>query len=256
MAHPYLADPVRPRVLAHRGLVRPADAARGVAENTRAAFRAALAAGARYLETDCRATRDGEIVLVHDAELGRVAGDPRRVADLTHAELGALLAGRGGLLTLDEALAEFPDARFNVDVKAAEAAAGVGRIAAGQAHRVLVTSFSEALRRAALAAAAAVPGSVRPATAPGRGGIVRVLLAVASGSRARVARALAGIDALQIPERQGIVPVLTPRVVDAAHRHGVEVHVWTVNDPARMRALVARGVDGIITDRADLALSR
>lgn len=48
--------------------------------------------------------------------------------------------------------------------------------------------------------------------------------------------------------------MLTRRLIDAAHRRGVEVHVWTVNEPQRMRALVAMGVDGIITDRADLAV--
>ena len=52
----------------------------------------------------------------------------------------------------------------------------------------------------------------------------------------------------------GDMRVLTPRLISAAHRHGVEVHVWTVNDPDEMRRLVALGVDGIVTDRADVAL--
>ena len=69
--------------------------------------------------------------------------------------------------------------------------------------------------------------------------------------RASSRRALAGIDALQVPERQGRLRIVTPRLIAAAHRHDVEVHVWTVNDPADMRRLVAMGVDGIVTDRAD-----
>ena len=60
---------------------------------------------------------------------------------------------------------------------------------------------------------------------------------------------------MQIPERHGALRVLSPRLIDAAHRHGVEVHVWTVNDPERMTELVQAGVDGIITDRADVALA-
>ena len=47
----------------------------------------------------------------------------------------------------------------------------------------------------------------------------------------------------------------TPRLIAAAHSHGVEIHVWTVNDVERMRELIAMGVDGIVTDRADLAIA-
>ncbi|MBN9190420.1 MAG: glycerophosphodiester phosphodiesterase, partial [Microbacterium sp.] len=82
----------------------------------------------------------------------------------------------------------------------------------------------------------------------------RLLVAVALRSDRLVRRALAGVDALQVPERQGGVRVVSPRLVEAAHRHDVEVHVWTVNDPADMRRLIGLGVDGLVTDRADVAL--
>jgi glycerophosphoryl diester phosphodiesterase len=68
-------------------------------------------------------------------------------------------------------------------------------------------------------------------------------------------RALAGVDALQVPERHGRLRIVSPRLIEAAHRHDVEVHVWTVNEAADMRRLLAMGVDGLVTDRADLALS-
>ncbi|MFT4231279.1 MAG: glycerophosphodiester phosphodiesterase family protein [Leucobacter sp.] len=250
MAHPYLTGAARPRVLAHRGLV-PRDAS-GVAENTRAAFAAAVAAGAVYLETDCHATKDGEVVLCHDADLVRLLGDSRRVAAVSHREFAELMSGRGGLLTLEEALEEFPEARFNIDVKTLDAAEATGRIVAGHADRVLLTGFSDEYRLRALRAAVGAGG--RPATSPGQRGLAGVLIALATRSRGRIARALSGFDALQIPERHGIVRVLSPRLIDAARDAGVEVHVWTVNDPRRMRELVDRGVSGIITDRADLAL--
>ncbi|KTR86978.1 glycerophosphodiester phosphodiesterase family protein [Leucobacter chromiiresistens] len=253
--HPYLADASRPRVIAHRGFVSDELAQRGVAENTRAAFTAALAAGADILETDCHLTRDGAVVLAHDADLSRVTGDPREIGAVDRVELARIFAERGGLLTLEEALAEYPRARWNIDVKSRAVAAPLGRIVARHGARVLVTSFSDSLRRTAFAAAAGERPAILPATSPGRGALVRVLLASATGSRRAVRRALAGLDALQIPERQGRIRVLTPRLVAAAHANGVEVHVWTVNDADRMRELTAMGVDGVVTDRTDLALA-
>lgn len=254
MVHPYLSDAPRPRVFAHRGLVSTEAATRGIVENSRAAIAAAVEAGAVFVESDCHLTADGAVVLAHDADLGRVLGDPRAVSDITAAELATLMRDRGGLITLDEALEAFPRTRFNIDVKAEAAAEPAGRLVAAHADRVLLTSFSDQFRFRALEAAGAHRGA-QPATSPGRGRLIRILLSVAARSRRRIERSLQGFDALQIPERSGAVRVLTPRLIDAAHRHGVEVHVWTVNDPERMRELVRMGVDGIITDRCDAALA-
>ncbi|KZE32608.1 glycerophosphodiester phosphodiesterase family protein [Microbacterium sp. T32] len=252
--HPYLS-PEPPRVLAHRGLVTPADAALGVAENSFAAVAAAHAAGVAYVESDCHLTADGVVILFHDDDLSRVTGDPRRIADVRLPELEELMAERGGLLTLAQALEAFPDTRFNLDVKAEAAAEPAGRLVAPHATRVLVTSFSDERRRAALAAARAAGAAVSPATSPGSRTVARLVAAHAVGLRGIVRRLLAGLDAVQIPERQGPVRVVTPGLVRAAHAAGVEVHVWTVNDPADMRRLLDLGVDGIVTDRADLALA-
>jgi glycerophosphoryl diester phosphodiesterase len=255
VTHPWFAGVATPRVLAHRGLVTPEAARSGVVENSFAAVAAAHSAGARYVESDCHLTADGTVVLFHDDDLSRVTGDPRKVADVSARELEALMTGRGGLITLAQALDAFPTLRFNLDVKATDAASPVGATVAPFGDRVLVTSFSDERRRAALLAAAAARGGVRPATSGGRGTIARVLSAVAARSDRLVTRALAGIDALQVPERQGRLRIVTPRLVAAAHRHGVEVHVWTVNEPDDMRRLVAMGVDGVVTDRADVALA-
>lgn len=247
--HPWFSASARPRVLAHRGLVPIGS--EGVVENTAAAFAAAHAAGIAYVESDCHLTVDGRVVLFHDDDLSRVANDPRPVAAVTLAELERIMGDRGGLLTLSEALDAFPTLRFNLDVKAPDAAAHVGRDVARHSDRVLLTSFSDRRRRAALAAARAAGGE--PATSAGTATIARLLGAVASRSPQLVRRALAGIDAVQVPERRGRLRIVTTRLVDAVQRAGAEVHVWTVNSPDDMTRLLDLGVDGLVTDRADLA---
>jgi glycerophosphoryl diester phosphodiesterase len=244
-------------VLAHRGLVTAEDASHGVAENSFAAVAAAHAAGVACVESDCHLTADGVVVLFHDEDLSRVTGDPRKVADVTVTELEALMSGRGGLITLEQALEAFPALTFNLDVKVENAAEPVGRLVSAHAHRVLVTSFSDRRRARALGAAARARGGtgLRPATSAGTGTIALLLTGLTLRIGPLVRRALSRVDALQLPERQGRIRVVTPRLVQAAHRHGVEVHVWTVNEPDDMRRLVSMGVDGIVTDRADVALA-
>lgn len=253
MTHPWFEGASAPRVLAHRGLVTAEDAAHGVVENSFMAVATAHAAGADYVESDCHLTADGVVVLFHDDSLSRVTGDPRPVAGVTARELESLMAERGGLITLPQALRSFPTMRFNLDVKADDAAEAVGRAVAREAHRVLVTSFSDERRRRAMDAATSAGG--QPATSAGTGTITRVLAALSVRSERLLTRALAEADALQVPERQRGIRIVTPRLIAAAHRHSVEVHVWTVNDPDAMRRLVSMGVDGIVTDRADLALA-
>lgn len=264
MTHPFLTRGGLPRVFAHRGLVGQMPDGSQMADNTRMSIAAAQAIGVRYLEIDVHLTNDGVVVICHDDDLLRIAGDPRNVAELSFAEFEALLANRGGLISLRDALEAFPDMQFNVDIKSEAAAVPAGEIAGEFCDRVLLTSFSDSRRLAALAAAARVARAAReagggqesaaPASSPGYGGILRIVLATRFGTKRAQAKALTGFDALQIPVKQGPVRVVTPKLIAAAHRAGVEVHVWTINDPADMRELVALGVDGIITDRADLAI--
>ncbi|MBS1674879.1 MAG: glycerophosphodiester phosphodiesterase [Actinobacteria bacterium] len=252
MTHPYLDGADAPRVLAHRGLVGE-DAS--VFDNSALALAAADAAGASFVETDCRATADGDAVLFHDETLQRLLGDPRPVFEVGTDELRRLFAAHGGLLTLAEALEAFPGMRFNVDVKALAAADDVGRAVAKHGHRVLLTSFDDRNRRRALAVAREAGAAVLPASSGGRNTIALLRLASALRLRGWSRRILRGFDAVQIPERFGPIPVFTPSFVRAAHDAGVEVHVWTINEPERMLALVAAGADGIVSDRADLALA-
>jgi glycerophosphoryl diester phosphodiesterase len=253
VTHPWF-EGATPRVLAHRGLVTSADAAHGVAENSFAAVAAAHAAGCDYVESDCHLTADGVVVLFHDDNLTRVTGDPRKIADVGSSELEALMGDRGGLITLAQALDAFPELRFNLDVKALSAAAPVGRLVAAHADRVLLTSFSDDRRSVALQAARDAGAGIRPATSAGTTTITRVLSALAARSGRMLRRALSDVDALQVPERRGPIRIVTPRFIAAAHANEVEVHVWTVNDPDDMHRLVGMGVDGIVTDRADVAL--
>ncbi len=252
--HPYLS-PDAPRVLAHRGLVTTDAAAHGVAENSFAAVAEAHAAGADYVESDCHLTADGEVVLFHDDDLRRVADDPRAIADVRLHEIEELMSDRGGLITLVQALDAFPDVRFNLDVKAAAAASEVGRLVAPHAERVLVTSFSDERRREALAAARTAGARMRPATSPGSATIARLLAARALHRTRLIRSLLSEVDALQVPERQGPIPVVTRGLLRDAHAAGVEVHVWTVNDEDDMSRLLDLGVDGLVTDRADAAIA-
>jgi len=252
VTHPYFAKTRHPRVLAHRGLTGPSGEEHPFWENTAGAFAAAHAAGAEYIETDCRVSADGDVVLFHDETLERLLGDARPVEQTGTAELAEMLAPHGGLLTVGDMLDAFPHTRFNIDVKTDAAAAPLGRIVAPHADRVLLTSFSDARRRRAVAAAVDAGAALRPAVSAGR--TRTALTRLLTGLRVSPARVLRELDALQIPERHAGVTVLTPALVRAAHRHGLEVHVWTVNEPDDMRRLIASGVDGIVTDRADLAL--
>ena len=65
-------------------------------------------------------------------------------------------------------------------------------------------------------------------------------------------RAVRSVDCLQVPVAQGRLTVVDARTVTAAHRAGLQVHVWTVNEPEEMRRLLDLGVDGLVSDRADL----
>jgi glycerophosphoryl diester phosphodiesterase len=249
MTHPWFQGETVPRVLAHRGFVPTSS--ENVAENSVAALAAARSTGTVYLESDCHLTADGAVVLFHDDDLQRVAGDPRKIAEVTARELVEIMSTRGGLALLSDVLDSFPDARFNLDVKAPAAAREVGRLIARESHRVLLTSFSDDRRRAALDAARQRGGE--PATSAGTGILMQVVGLLAARLPRLAARALEGVDALQVPERHRGLRIVTPRLIDLAHRHGVEVHVWTVNEAERMTALLDAGVDGIVTDRADLA---
>ncbi|WP_306329644.1 glycerophosphodiester phosphodiesterase [Streptomyces venezuelae] len=236
--HPYLDHPT-PLPFAHRG-----GTANGL-ENTAAAFRRAAAAGYRYFETDVHTTADGALVAFHDATLDRVTDATGRIGDLPWAAVReARVAGTEPLPLFADLLEEFPEARWNVDLKAEAALLPlIDLIRRKRAwDRVCVGSFTEA--RVARAQRMAGP---KLATSYGVRGVVGLRLR----SLGIPAALRAGAIAAQVPERQGGIPVVDHRFVRAAHARGLQVHVWTVNDPARMNALLDLGVDGIMTDQLE-----
>jgi glycerophosphoryl diester phosphodiesterase len=238
-------SPASPRVLAHRGLALEAP------ENSKLAFLKALSIGVAYLETDVHVSADGVAVISHDADLKRVAGRDVRVDQLTMAELRRIdLGGGQGFSSLREVLDTFPDAFMNIDLKVAGAVSPtVDAVTDAQAvSRVLLASFDEKRRARAVSALPGVATSASSAI------IARTLVTLRTGSVAAVRRALGGVHAVQVPERYGPARIVTPRSVELLHSAGVEVHVWTVNDTPTMKRLLGMGVDGLVTDRADLAL--
>ncbi|MES2094977.1 MAG: glycerophosphodiester phosphodiesterase family protein [Actinomycetota bacterium] len=235
-----------PRILAHRGLATDAP------ENTLLAFFSALAVGVTHLETDVHASADGVAVISHDPDLARTAGIAARVDQLDFVELQKVDLGHGQTYpSLGEALSAFPQAQFNIDLKsdAVVAPAVQAILRAGAVQRVLVTSFDNARR---LRAVQALPGVATSASAVP---FAVALFAVKLGLVPLARRVLRDVQAAQVPERLRGVQIITPRTVRRLKRAGVEVHVWTVNVPADMRRLLELGVDGLITDRADVALT-
>lgn len=215
-------------------------------ENTLRAFGNAVDLGYTYLETDVHATKDGQLVSFHDAELHRVTGYGGAIEDLTLAQVQELhVGGREAIPTIDELFETFPKARFNLDLKANGAVLPLAeKIRSHHAERrVCVCSFSlRRLRRfrrlvkgtlTAISPLGVAAMSVGLARLPGRAEVV-----------------------FQVPLTHRIAGVtkriITPERIRAIHRAGRKINAWTVDDPEVMHELIDWGIDGIVTDRPDL----
>ena len=217
-------------------------------ENSMVAFRHAVELGYGYLETDVHATADGALYAFHDAALDRVTEHRGAVADLTAAEIGrALIGGREQIPRMEALLEEFPEVRFNIDLKSDAAVAPLAELVrAMRAHdRVCVGSFS---RRRIHRFRGLVGGSVATAASPLEAAAVQ-LLPVTSLLERAVHRSA---PVLQLPHRRSGLTVVTPGLVRRAHALGLHVHVWTIDEPDQMHELLDLGVDGLMTDRTDL----
>lgn len=251
----YATGVVLPYFLRKDGTVGPlAFAHRGFSldglENSMAAFRAAVELGTVHLETDVHTTADGVLLVFHDESLDRVTDSAGRISELTAEDVAkARIKGLEPVPTFDELVAAFPQGRLNLDVKdwnsVVPVAEAIGKH--GIHDRVLVTSFSDRRRRAVLRRlgrrVATSAGSLLTAVFVFLGPVLPAVLA---------RKLLAGVDVFQVPARYGRFPVVTSGFVRRAHKAGLQVHVWTINEPAEMERLLDLGVDGIVSDRLDL----
>jgi glycerophosphoryl diester phosphodiesterase len=237
--HPYLDWP-GPIAFAHRGGTSEAP------ENTMPAFEHAVALGYRYLETDVHLSADGVLMAFHDPDLARTCGVDRSIADMSAAELAEVFVdGRAPIPVMSDLLERFRDVRFNIDCKSDAATGPLADLVRRHdaLDRVCLGAFSHA--RLTKLRVLLGPGLLT-CTSPQEVASLRVLGRL-GGSAQRIA---------QVPVSQEIVgvavTVVNERFVRNAHRRGVPVHVWTIDDPAEMHRLLDLGVDGIMTDRPEL----
>jgi glycerophosphoryl diester phosphodiesterase len=217
-------------------------------ENSMYAFKEAVALGYRYLETDVHATRDGVLLAFHDRVLDRVTDHRGAVAELNYAEIAeARIHGLDPIPLLSELLTEFPDARFNIDAKSPAAVALLAEtIAEFEAYdKVCVCSFGvrrlyELRRRLGwrVPSAASAVGIAANRFLP--------WLTWALNTPAPVLQL-----PISVPMLGSQLTVLTAALVEAVHRAGKKVQIWTVDDAATMERLIDAGVDGIFADRID-----
>ncbi|MBB5490084.1 glycerophosphodiester phosphodiesterase [Nocardiopsis metallicus] len=245
MTHAYLSSPV-PVALAHRGgwLTDDQGVRRTELENTAVAFQHAVDLGYTYLETDVHATSDGVLMAFHDDTLGRTTDRDGAIRALPYREVArARVAGKEPVPLLEDLLAAWPEARFNIDLKADGAVLPLLEVLrrTNAWDRVCVGSFDQDR----LDRARHLYGP-RVATSCGPVDVARLRLASLSPIL-RPAASRAPVCA-QIPLSHNGFPLLSRDVIRTAHRLGMQVHVWTINETEVMERLLDAGVDGIVTD--------
>ena len=237
--------------IAHRGgnRLRP--------EQTLLAYQSALDIGADVIEMDFRATSDGELIMMHDQTVDRTTNGTGRVNELTFAQIRALDAGYdftpdGGATfpfrgqgvqvpTMEEVLARFPGVPMNIEIKAENTADVIAPFVAlldkyDMRPHVLIASFSDSLMFAFREAAPDVLTSLSPLE------VAQLLVLTPELESLYEPPALF----VQVPPFQGGTRVLSEALVQKAHRLGLFVHGWDVDD--QMQETIDIGVDGLIVD--------
>jgi glycerophosphoryl diester phosphodiesterase len=255
--HPYYANPGF-RIIAHRG-------GRGLGpENTLETFKKSLAAGADVLEMDLRMTRDGELVILHDATVDRTTNGAGAVMDMDLRQLKELDAGfrwiRDGsfifrnqhitIPTLAEVFETFPETPFIIEIK--DNRSGVCKLLCGQieTYRKIDSVLVASMHTSMLSEFRKVCPKVATSAGPRAAMLFYLLNQVGLTSVFSPPMA-----ALQVPAVFRGRPVATPGFVSAAQRLNLKVEVWTVNDVEQMCRLIDAGVDGIMTDFPDLLMT-
>lgn len=233
--HRFLDHP-RPIAIAHRGGSLEGE------ENTLPAFAHAVALGYTHLETDVHLTRDGEVVIHHDPTLARMTGDPRAIAALTWSELCAIRTPGGATIPrLADLLESHPGCFVNIETKSdavvGPLAALLGRMNA--LHRIGTGSFNLA-RTARLRALLGAD----LCWSPSHRGVLGLWL-----RGWHLPLRTGPFPMVQVPQHYRGIALVTPRFVRVAHRSGIQVQVWTVDDEAAMHRLLDMGVDALMSDR-------
>jgi glycerophosphoryl diester phosphodiesterase len=234
--HPYL-DNTSPIAFAHRGGTSAAP------ENTLRAFSDAVSLGYRNVETDVHATSDGKLVAFHDNDLQRTCGKPWKIEETDWSTLtSARINGTDPIPLLEDLLETWPELRINIDCKSDAAMQPlIDTIRRTKClDRICVGSFSDKrLRHIRAEFGSGLCTSMGPQE------VVRLVIGSTSGLPLKPSRhALIA----QVPVRQGPIPVVTSKSISRAHRLGIQVHVWTIDDPLRIGQLLDMGVDGIMSD--------
>jgi glycerophosphoryl diester phosphodiesterase len=228
------------QVTAHRGYSAVAP------ENTLAAIEKAIEVGADWAEIDVQLTADEEIVLLHDNDLKRMTGDPRRLINIPFSDLKSI--------PLDKRVFQnFPDERIPTLRQAIDLARGrIGlniELKFPGKDRRLAQKVAELLREEefeneCFVASLEVDG---------------VLLARKHNPKLKTAAivtvAAGDISKLDVDILSVNIKLATDRLLRKAQRQGKQIHVWTVNEPREMRRLIEHGVNNIITDHPDRFLA-
>jgi glycerophosphoryl diester phosphodiesterase len=252
----------RPLVFAHRGgsALRP--------ENTMAAFDHGLSLGADGVELDVHLSRDGVVVVHHDETLDRTTNVQGPIAARSSDELAQVDAGyrftpdsraasptypfrgRGiGVPRLRDVLERHTSARVIIELKMPEPELARRTIddvrAAGAIDRVVLGSFHWRALHAARRYEPRIPTGA--ASEETRWALYR--------SRVHWPLGRTKYREFQVPERSGSTVIVTPRFIAHAHRAGLPVRIWTVDDRDDMVRLLRWGADSVISDRPDIAVS-
>jgi glycerophosphoryl diester phosphodiesterase len=235
----HLTDHPPVQVTAHRGhsLAAP--------ENTLSAVRKAIDSGADYAEVDVQQTADGVVVLLHDGDLMRVAGDPRKIDELSYDEVRELDVGSWFSPAFDGE--RVPTLGQVINLSRGRIKLNIELKLQGPDRR-LVHEVARLLREKEFESDCLVTSFDYDALQEGKRHNPRLRMGLT------IAYGLGDVSRLEVEALSVRADFLSDQLLRAAHRRGKEVHVWTVNDDRQMFRLMKRGVDNIITDDPDMLI--
>ena len=211
-------------------------------ENSMRAFERAVNLGYQYIETDAHITHDGVLLAFHDDVLDRVTDQIGRITELNYAQVvDAKIDGREPIPRLEDALGAWPKIKFNIDAKNDAVVDPLCDLLSrmNAVDRVCIGSFSgRRLIRIRQKLGPSICTSMGPRE------VLRLRLASLGVPVGDFSAACA-----QVATHHYGVPAADSRMIHAAHKRGMQLHVWTIDDESEMERLIDLGVDGIMTDQ-------